>query len=175
MIRSSFKAKPRTERAEKAWPGVQTFAQATRCDSMPAAAQPKEVARRCPALLELARGKPCLLRISGVCCGGTETTVAAHSNYSVHGKGGHRKADDCYSVWACARCHTWLDSSYVAEYEEKVSAFMLAHLEQVNEWRQIAAGPASREQRAAEWALIELNAIPVSLASVSDAAVKGHA
>jgi hypothetical protein len=123
------------------------------------AAQPKTTALRNPHLLAMAEGKPCLVRVPALCRGGTETTVAAHSNLLRHGKGKGRKADDCYSVWACARCHTWLDSSYTAEFEEKCIAFEFAHAFQVQEWREIANDESAKpkDRAAAKWALDALN------------------
>ena len=95
------------------------------------------------------------MRVPGVCNDDRETTVAAHSNLHEHGKAGARKADDQYSVWACARCHSWLDSSYSATLEEKRAAFELAHVRQQHAWTKIAADPArsERERAAAQWAL----------------------
>ncbi len=59
---------------------------------------------RCPALLRLARDQRCQH-----CQTRDATIVSAHSNQSLHGKGGHLKAHDCYIAWLCARCHAWLD------------------------------------------------------------------
>lgn len=116
----------------------------------------KQPTPRNPHLLALARGKECLLRVPGVCNGDPETTVAAHSNQLIHGKSRGLKASDARSVWACARCHTWLDSSYVASREEKQEAFATGHQRQVIEWRKIAAGPEGRDKASALWALREL-------------------
>jgi hypothetical protein len=92
---------------------------------------------RSPALLAMARGKPCLLTAVHNCLGRDgSTTVAAHSNQSRHGKGMARKADDCYSVWACVNCHSWLDQGN-APKAEKVRAFDVAHTRQVNEWKKV--------------------------------------
>lgn len=119
---------------------------------------PKTEPHRNRALLDLARGMPCLLRIEGVCRDDRESTVAAHSNLHRHGKAGGRKADDEYSVWACVRCHTWLDGSYSATLEEKAQAFELAHARQVHAWRKVASDPGrpERERAAARWALGQL-------------------
>ncbi len=70
---------------------------------------PKEPRQRNPTLLNMAKGEPCLLRVPGVCNGDSDTTVAAHSNQSAHGKGKAMKAHDWASVWACSACHMWLD------------------------------------------------------------------
>lgn len=118
------------------------------------AAAPKTIAHRNQRLLDLARGKPCLLCIEGVCCGDSATVVACHSGSSKHGKAGARKADDQYSVWGCATCHRWLDEGpghgWIGEL-----AFESAHARQVAEWSRMvgnmAVPPADR--RAIHWAL----------------------
>lgn len=119
--------------------------------------QAKPKPQRNAHLLSMARGRPCLLRTT-VCSYDNSTTVAAHSNLLVHGKGRGRKADDCYSVWACARCHAWLDSSYDAEFEQKEAAFMSALVAQVDEWKAIAdsAAASPKDRAAAQWALQRL-------------------
>ena len=53
---------------------------------------PKKPRQRNPTLLNMAKGEPCLLRVPGVCNGDSDTTVAAHSNQSAHGKGKAMKA-----------------------------------------------------------------------------------
>lgn len=120
--------------------------------------------RKIPHLLVMARGRPCLFRVEDVCNRDPETTVAAHSNWAQHGgKGGRRKADDCFTAWACFACHTWLDSG-PADGEVKKLAFLAAHLEQVGEWRAIAAGLADgtpKDRAAAALALEHLQATPV--------------
>jgi Protein of unknown function (DUF1364) len=128
-----------------------------------AAAIPKTPRREIPHLLAMARGRPCLFRITGVCNRNSETTVAAHSNWPEHGKAMARKADDCFSAWCCFACHTWLDSGS-ADGEVKKLAFLAAHLEQVGEWRAIAAGLADgtpKDRAAAALALEHLQASPV--------------
>lgn len=110
------------------------------------------------ALLDMADGRPCLLRIPGVCSGDAATTVACHSNLGIHGKAKGRKADDQYSVWGCACCHRWLDQG-PATQEQKTEAFMRAHQHQVLAWREIAQEikPGTwREREAAKWALVRL-------------------
>lgn len=119
---------------------------------------PKTEPARNRALLDLARGQPCLLRVGRVCNDDRQTTVAAHSNLMEHGKGGARKADDHYSVWACARCHQWLDQGHQATLAEKAEAWLLAHVRQVDAWRRISADPSRslRDRAAARWALERL-------------------
>ena len=92
---------------------------------------------RDPNLLAMARDKECLLTIPGICNGRTDTTVAAHSNLGIHGKGRSLKAHDAYSVQACSSCHTWLDQG-PASKEEKSDAFYAALVTQVLKWGEIA-------------------------------------
>jgi hypothetical protein len=120
---------------------------------------PKPVPWRSPTLLDMARNQPCLLLVPGICNHRTDTTVAAHSNWGEHGKAKGRKADDCYSAWCCAACHTWLDQG-CAPAGQKRAAFMAAHARQVLAWRQIATDPTepARYRRAALAALERLGA-----------------
>lgn len=133
--------------------------------------QPKTEQPRNRRLLDLARGMPCLLRVPGVCQGGTETTVAAHSNWAIHGKAGARKADDHYSVWSCAACHIgWLDQGR-ATNAQKLAVFMAGHLRQVEQWRFMATdmGIPISDRKAALWALDLLNATPGTISPSNDA------
>ena len=92
-------------------------------------------------LLELAKGAECLLKIHPYCDGDEgSTTVAAHSDQLIHGKGKSIKADDCMTVWACYKCHTWLDSGGLTK-KEKAKAFDIAWYNQVIEWGKIAHNP----------------------------------
>ncbi len=131
------------------------------CSVMSAAA-PKPEAHRNPYLLSMARGRPCLFRIPDVCCFDPETTVAAHSNSSAHGKSGARKANDEFSAWCCFACHVFVDQG-PADAVTKELAFMAAHLAQICEWRAIAGSAAAdpKDVAAARWALAHLNASPV--------------
>lgn len=149
--------------AHQARPTVSAARRGTYAAPAPAIAVPKTPRREIPHLLDMARGMPCLFRVRGVCNHDPATTVAAHSNWPEHGgKGGARKADDCYSAWACHACHTWLDFG-PADGELKKVTFMCAHLSQVRHWRAIAADPASkpRDRAAVLLALEHLNATPV--------------
>lgn len=77
---------------------------------------------RSKALLDLARGQPCQMRVPGVCNYDDSTTVSAHSNNSVHGHGRGIKAHDCFTADACSACHAWLDQGK-ASREEKDAAW----------------------------------------------------
>jgi hypothetical protein len=126
------------------------------------AVQPKTAQHRNRHLLDMARGQQCLLMVPACCNHRTDTTVAAHSNWAIHGKAGARKADDQYSVWSCSSCHTWLDAGRFTK-AHKQAVFMAGHLRQVLAWRQIAGdsrAPAA-DRNAAFWALEQLGALPV--------------
>jgi hypothetical protein len=74
-------------------------------------------------LRKLARSKPCMVRISGVCDGGGLTTVLAH--YRLAGVSGMGfKSPDVCGAWACAPCHAYVDLHHDDEAR-------LAHLEGV--------------------------------------------
>lgn len=117
---------------------------------------PKPEAYRDRALLDMARGRPCMFPLA--VHAGTETTVAAHSNHMDHGKARGRKADDCYSVWACGACHSWYDQGSADRYEKR-RAFDAAMARQRVEWERIATDPAEplRFRQAARRALDYIN------------------
>lgn len=75
-----------------------------------------------------ARGKPCQVRIPGVCkpAPENETTVLAHIN----GGGMASKHYNCHGAYACDACHTWLDRGYVETDTDRATRDLL-HLEAV--------------------------------------------
>jgi hypothetical protein len=74
------------------------------------------------ALLDLARGMPCKIRVPGVCCSDPRTVVACHSNQSRHGKAGWLKTHDWAAAWGCVACHAHIDQNTTgATYEQKVA------------------------------------------------------
>ncbi len=97
-----------------------------------------------PYLLDMARERHCMMRVPMVCNDDTRTTVAAHSNEQAHNKGRGYKADDDYSVWACARCHTWYDSSMNATRAERQTFFRYALDRQLIAWRAVVNNPMER-------------------------------
>ena len=116
---------------------------------------------RDPDLLKLAQGQPCILQALDNCLGESETTVAAHSNQLVHGKGRGLKAEDCYSIWACSRCHSWLDQGKGSKIEKN------AHFDdrwpyQVYEWKKIYLDPLKKawKREAAKKVLKYLEVFP---------------
>lgn len=112
-------------------------------------------AQRNARLLRMARGMPCQLRVAGVCIGGTETTVACHSNLGIHGKAGARKADDQYHVHGCRACHQWLDQGPALAHEKEM-VFLAALAVMVEMWTWITLGHGdwkAADRKAAQWAL----------------------
>lgn len=93
-------------------------------------------------LLELARGRNCLVGLRGICTADDDTVVAAHSNQLRHGKGRGLKAEDCYTVWACSACHIFIDASQ-ASRAERVAAWEAGWHRQKQEWKRIAEGTHS--------------------------------
>lgn len=124
---------------------------------------PKTTQHRNARLRALAKGRPCLLLVPGICTNDSTTVVCCHSNLGIHGKGERRKADDHYSVWGCAACHAWLDQR-AAPAAQKEAAFMAAHLRQVLAWRELAQAPTTKQpdRAACLWALGLLNATPIT-------------
>ena len=71
-------------------------------------------------LLAMAYEFPGLLQLPG-CEGGPGEP--AHSNQSIHGKGGALKAHDCFHVPGCRRCHREIDQGRTMDREEKFAAW----------------------------------------------------
>ncbi|HCE21893.1 MAG TPA: DUF1364 domain-containing protein, partial [Hyphomonas sp.] len=62
---------------------------------------------RSKTITQSARGKPCALRLPGICNGNPETTVWAHVNG--FGKGMGVKTHDLLGFPACSACHAAYD------------------------------------------------------------------
>jgi hypothetical protein len=58
------------------------------------------------------------------------TVCGAHSNQSIHGKGGKIKASDEFCASLCNACHKWLDCGS-ASRESKNAMWNKAHLKTV--------------------------------------------
>ncbi len=165
--RQAERARAVTERriAEKAARRAALIATPGRMASMGPActtAAPKDPPGKNRALLDMARGRPCLIE-SPRCVGGTETTVACHGAGIANGKGLGWKVSDALSCWGCWACNDYTDAYSGATAAQKTAAFQLGHYRQVHEWRRIATSPAEPERyrRAAQWALARLNATPI--------------
>lgn len=68
---------------------------------------PKIVSKK---IRDFAKGKPCTLRIPGVCKGRQYTTVACHVNSNY--KGVANKSPDMFTVIGCAHCHRFIDEDF---------------------------------------------------------------
>lgn len=76
-------------------------------------------------LRQQARGKPCQVRLPGICDGGGETTVLAH--YRLAGYCGvGMKPDDALGAWCCARCHDAVDGRAKTQFTRDELRLMLA-------------------------------------------------
>lgn len=65
-------------------------------------------------LRKLARDRPCQVRLPGICNGDPATTVLAHFRLpGISGLG--LKSPDALASWACAACHTAVDTHKDAE------------------------------------------------------------
>ena len=103
---------------------------------------PKEPRIEIPHLMLMARrpGQICLLRVPDVCLYPgmqRDDCCGCHGNSVEYGKGLGRKADDCFVVRGCARCHLFLDSSYSATNEQRQGAFRAGLQRQIAEWRHL--------------------------------------
>ena len=77
-----------------------------------------------PALRKLAKDKPCMFRVEGVCNNDPATTVWCHSNQGKHGKGMGAKSHDPFGAFGCSSCHDWYDNKIPnVPHEEKVATF----------------------------------------------------
>lgn len=105
---------------------------------------PKEPRIEIPHLMLMARrpGQICLLRVPDVCLYPgmqRDDCCGCHGNGFEYGKGLGRKADDCFVVRGCARCHLFIDSSYNATNEQRQDAFRAGLDRQIAEWRYLRA------------------------------------
>lgn len=60
------------------------------------------------SLRELARDKPCMVRLVGICNHDPNTTVLAHLRRAGVAGAGQKPPDVC-AVWACSSCHDEID------------------------------------------------------------------
>lgn len=82
------------------------------------------------------RDKQRLERIRALCCcncGASPRSQAAHSNFSVHGKGKGIKADDRYTLPLCHSCHADLDQNLSQQTRQQQMDWFNKKLKFVNE------------------------------------------
>lgn len=139
-----------------------------RCDAANAPIQ-KDGEQRNRALLDMAKGRPCLLALERFAPHDASTTVACHSNWGAHGKGTALKAHDFFSVWGCASCHDWLDRGAGPGIHKRY-AFDSAMRKQIVEWKRISNDPKEppKLRLAARWALDGLEATPAGRAYLEE-------
>lgn len=100
---------------------------------------PKREYVRSEALLALIRTQilPCQH------CGARDgTIVAAHSNWSVHGKGKGIKADDNRIAALCFACHSQLDQGSAWSEDQRKAMWWPAHCSTVSSLVRLGAWPA---------------------------------
>lgn len=61
------------------------------------------------SLRDAARGRPCMIRMPGVCNGNPETTVLCHLRMAGI-TGMSLKANDLLGAWGCSDCHRYVDT-----------------------------------------------------------------
>ena len=76
-------------------------------------------------LRKQARGKPCQVRVPGICDGGGDTTVLAH--YRLAGYCGvGMKPPDALGAWCCGPCHAVCDQQGSSQWSHDELSLMLA-------------------------------------------------
>ena len=83
-------------------------------------------------LRKLAEGKPCMVRLPGICDHGTDTTVLAHLRAGFFGMS--IKPPDLCGVWACFHCHNEIDRRTTKMDKRDVQAECLRALCQQLAW-----------------------------------------
>lgn len=97
-------------------------------------------------LRKLARDKPCMVRVPGICNGDPETTTLAH--YRLTGYcGTGLKPPDWMGAWACSSCHAAVDERQSSEFTHDELRQM--HLEGV--LRTLAEVNALNYEQALPW------------------------
>lgn len=95
-----------------------------------------------------ARGELCHMRFPGICSGGGEDTIWAHSPYYEDGKGVAQKAHDVLGCYACYHCHAELDGrthrTGLTRFEIKELFHMALKRSLVTAWLKGVIGPGGR-------------------------------
>jgi len=65
-------------------------------------------------ITDLARGKPCQIRLVGICNRNDETTAPCHFRMPCFGGIGFIPGP-LFVAWGCSNCHAWVDSHHDAE------------------------------------------------------------
>lgn len=89
-----------------------------------------------PKLLRAAKDEECQFQ-GPTCQGGTDTTVAMHSNMGEDGKGMGQKADDIYICFGCNACHCFLDGGYSNKGYSQWQVEEMFHRGMKRTWRRL--------------------------------------
>ena len=68
-------------------------------------------------ITEFARGRPCTIRLSGICNHNVDTSVWVHLNSVRWGSGRGQKANDLCGAIACSSCHDAIDRRVKTDLE----------------------------------------------------------
>lgn len=141
MARGSGFARKTRERPILAFPApIRQVAKTVISQSVNAIAKnPRYVDRH---LLDMARGRPCLLQ-SPICNHDTETTVACHGAGVAAGKGMGYKVGDQLTVWGCSQCNHYTDAYGGATAAAKTAVFEAGYSRQLHAWQAIADDTAA--------------------------------
>jgi len=80
-----------------------------------------------------ARGRPCTVRLYGICSGRNDSTVLAHLPSGKKGL----KAHDIHGCIACYSCHKWLDEEWTKDDvtpEQRMLVFLEAVIRTQKIW-----------------------------------------
>ncbi len=134
MKRTGFKPKPIAPRSKPPLTPIRQIAiESTARTSVPI---PKTAYTRSPELLKACRTIPCQH------CGTSDgTIVAAHSNWSEHGKGRSIKASDQFVAALCYACHSELDQGPFLSAQGRKAMWQAAHEKTVARLRELGRWP----------------------------------
>lgn len=89
---------------------------------------------RSKKLTDSARGQECTMRIPMVCTGDPATTVWAHSNLGIHGKGKGIKATDVMGAYMCFACHAAYDGRIKTIHIEPADMDLMFYQAMADSW-----------------------------------------
>ena len=77
-------------------------------------------------LRQLARGKPCMVRVPGHCNHHWDTTILAHYRLSGYCGTGLKPDDWSMGSWCCSSCHDVIDGRVKTDHDKGVLRLMHA-------------------------------------------------
>jgi hypothetical protein len=90
-------------------------------------------------LREYAKGKPCMIRLVGICNRDNTTTVLCHERVSGL-SGGGMKAPDFFAAWGCSCCHDVVDGRVKSDLTYEQRRFALSEGVRSTQIRLLNAG-----------------------------------